>query len=85
MTGFDIRARKIIVPTGSKIKVHEHSKTPGIVYIAQGNITEIRNNKKRQLATGDMIVEDVDTIHAWENNSDNDCILIAFDLPKSTR
>ena len=43
----DPRAKKVIALSGNKIKANAHSKTPGIIYIAQGSTTEIRNNKSR--------------------------------------
>lgn len=83
MQGYDIRARRITVKPGATIDLHEHSKTPGIVYVVSGSIKEIRNKVSHNLIAGDMINEDATTIHGWVNNTKQDCILLAFDLPKS--
>ncbi len=81
MAGFDIRARRIVVPAGAKIGEHEHSKRPGIVYVESGVIVEYRGSSQRELKAGDSLVEDATTVHSYKNISDEDCVLIAFDLP----
>lgn len=82
MAGYDIRARRIIVPAGVKIEQHEHSQRPGIVYVESGSIVEFRGEKARLLKAGDSLVEDQFTVHSYENQTTTDCVLIAFDLPK---
>jgi quercetin dioxygenase-like cupin family protein len=54
-----------------------------MVYVISGEIVEYRNDKVRTLKSGDSIIEDFNTVHAYENKSNQDCILIAFDIPKS--
>ena len=83
MKNHDIRARKIIVPAGTKIRQHQHSTTPGIVYLVSGSIIECRGDKERILQSGDTLREDVDTVHSYFNSSSKDCVLIAIDLPKT--
>ena len=81
--GYDIRARKFVVPDGAVIPEHGHADRAGIVYVLSGNITEFRGELKRELGPGDSLVEDADTVHRYVNNSGADCVLIAFDIPKS--
>jgi quercetin dioxygenase-like cupin family protein len=83
MKGHDIRARKIVVPAGAKIQEHQHSTTPGIVYVESGSIVEYRGGEARTLHKGDSLVEDVNTVHSYFNSSPEECVLIAFDLPNS--
>lgn len=82
MNGFDIRARRIVVPAGVNIDEHEHSSRPGIVYVESGSIVEYRGDQSRLLTQGDTLIEDVKTIHSYKNISAKECVLIAFDLPK---
>ena len=82
MDGYDIRARRIIVPAGASIGEHEHSKRAGIVYVESGSIIEYRGDQQRTLNAGDSLVEDFTTVHGYKNVSESDCVLIAFDLPK---
>jgi len=81
MIGYDIRARRIIVEPGAKITQHEHSKTPGIVYVESGTIVEYRGQQSRQLIAGETLIEDANTVHSYQNTSDKPCVLIAIDLP----
>ena len=83
MNGYDIRARRFIVPPSVSIGQHQHSTRPGIVYVESGEITELRGEVARTLKKGDSLIEDKNTIHSYINNSDENCILIAFDLPQS--
>ena len=83
MQGFNIRARKIIVPAGVSIDKHDHKTRAGIVYIESGEIVEYRAELSRVLKAGDSLVEDATTVHSFENTSDKDCVIIAFDLPRA--
>lgn len=83
MKGYDIRARRFVVPPGVAIGRHEHSSRPGIVYVESGEIIEFRANATRTLSKGDSLIEDGNTIHSYVNNSAENCILIAFDLPQT--
>ncbi|MFT6734547.1 MAG: quercetin dioxygenase-like cupin family protein [Polaribacter sp.] len=80
---YDVRMRKIVVASGAKISEHGHTDRAGMVYVISGEIVEYRNDKVRTLKSGDSIIEDFNTVHAYENKSNQDCILIAFDIPKS--
>ncbi len=80
---YDIRARVITVAPGGSIAEHEHSKRAGIVYVQSGSIVEFRGAMKRTLNPGDSVVEDVNTVHAYLNTGNQDCVLIAFDIPTS--
>ncbi|MDG1226030.1 MAG: cupin domain-containing protein [Burkholderiales bacterium] len=82
LQGYDIRARRIIVPAGGTIAEHGHASRPGIVYVVSGEITEYRGNKTAHLKTGDSVVEDAMTVHAYKNTSKQPCVLIAFDIPQ---
>ncbi len=81
MDGYNIRARKIIVPAGASIPEHAHDKRAGIVYVESGEVIEYRGEKSRRLSAGDSLVEDATTVHSYKNTSENECVLIAFDLP----
>ena len=81
LNGYDIRARKIVVPPGGEIPEHGHKTRPGIVYVQSGEITEYRNGKAALLKASDSVIEDVNTVHAYKNTSSKACVLIAFDVP----
>ena len=81
----NIRARRITVPAGGKIEKHEHTSRAGIVYVESGEIIEYRyNNEQKQsrtLTAGETLIEDATTVHSYLNQSEQACVLIAFDLP----
>ena len=72
---YDIRMRKIVVASGAKIAKHNHTERAGMVYVISGEIIEYRNGKVTMLTSGDSLVEDFDTVHAYENKSSQDCVL----------
>jgi quercetin dioxygenase-like cupin family protein len=85
LKGYSARARKITVPAGTTINKHEHSTRAGIVYVVSGEIIEYRyqdNDKtSRRLAKGETLIEDANTVHSYINDSKEECVLIAFDIP----
>jgi len=83
LVGYNLRARKIIVPAGVSIGEHAHDTRPGIVYVESGEIIEYRGDSSRLLKAGDSLVEDATTVHGYKNISNKNCVLIAFDLPKT--
>lgn len=83
LQGYDIRARKIVVSAGGSIAEHGHATRPGIVYVLSGEIMEYRGGNASLLKAGDSVVEDVNTVHSYKNLSNQDCVLIAFDIPGS--
>ena len=80
---YDIRMRKIVVASGAKIAEHNHTDRAGMVYVISGEIVEYRNGKTTTLKNGDSLVEDFNTVHAYENKSNQDCVLVAFDIPRT--
>ena len=85
LNGYDIRARKIVVPAGVSIAEHSHTTRPGIVYVESGEIIEYRGKESRLLKAGDSLVEDFTTVHSYKNINSIDCVLIAFDIPKKNK
>lgn len=83
MKGYDFRARKIVVPAGAVINLHNHIDRPGMVYVESGTIIEYRGSQARTLVKGETLIEDATTVHSYKNTSDADCVLIAFDLTVS--
>ncbi len=81
LKGYNLRARKIIVPAGVSIAEHAHDTRPGVVYVESGEIVEYRGETSRLLKAGDSLIEDATTVHSYKNLSDKDCVVIAFDLP----
>jgi len=83
LEGYNLRARKIIVPAGVTIAEHSHTTRPGIVYVESGEIIEFRGEKSRLLKKGDSVIEDAHTTHSYKNTGNTECVLIAFDIPKN--
>jgi len=82
LKGYNIRARKIIIPAGVSIAKHAHSERPGIAYVQSGEIIEYRGSESHLLKAGDSLREDFTTVHSYKNASDKDCVVIAFDISK---
>jgi len=83
--GYNMRARRIVVPAGMSIDKHEHTTRAGIVYVESGEIIEYRffgdEKQSRTLAVGETLIEDFNTVHGYINKSKKDCVLIAIDIP----
>ncbi|MGH1542213.1 MAG: cupin domain-containing protein [Arenicella sp.] len=80
MEGFEFRARKIVVLPGAATAEHSHADRPGIVYVEKGTLNEYRGETMRKVNAGDTWIEKVETVHWFENVSQEAAIILAFDL-----
>ncbi len=85
MAGRQLRMRKVtIAPGGVFGPLHDHKGRPGIVFILQGTITDVRDGVATEYGPGLGWPEDRNTLHWLENRGSIPAIEISVDIVKST-
>ena len=82
LDGRSLRARKVTVAAGGVVGVHQHTFRPGVLYMLEGELTEIRNDHDGALVRkkGDTSFEKGGVIHWWRNDSDKSAIALVVDI-----
>lgn len=81
MAGRQLRMRKVtIAPGGVFGPLHDHKGRPGIVYILQGTITDLRDGVATEYGPGIGWPEDRNTLHWLENRGAIPAIEISVDI-----
>ena len=81
MAGYDIRMRKITFAPGATFAQHSHAIRPGLVYILEGEILDVRGDDRRVYKAGQHWMEDATTDHWLANISDKPVTFIMIDTP----
>ncbi len=73
-----VRLRRITVAPGGAIAWHDHTAVQGFAVIVSGEMVELRNTCLDPLTyrAGDVVLEDVDTAHAWRNEGDTAAVIL---------
>jgi len=78
--GVNFRLRRItFLPDGS-FPQHPHASQPGIGYVLEGTFTESRPDLTRDLDAGESWSEDAGTEHWVLNRTDEQVVVLVFDL-----
>src|SRR5512140_1594031 len=81
MTGRQLRMRMVTIePGGAFGPLHDHKDRPGIVYILQGTITDIRDGVATEYGPGVGWPEDRNTLHWLENRGTIPAVEISVDI-----
>jgi quercetin dioxygenase-like cupin family protein len=81
MAGRRLRMRMVTIEPGGVFgPVHDHKGRPGIVYILQGTITDLRNGVATEYGPGVGWPEDRDTLHWLENRGTIPAVEISVDI-----
>ena len=81
--GRQLRLRVITIDPGGVGAIHNHQGRPGMAYIAQGNLTEHRAGREaKDYRAGDVLVEDIATVHWAENKGSESVLIVAVDIFK---
>jgi uncharacterized cupin superfamily protein len=81
MAGRELRMRIVTMePGGVYGPLHDHVDRPGLVYILQGTITDIRDGVETDYGPGVGWPEDRNTLHWLENRGSVPAIEISVDI-----
>ena len=79
-----LRTRRITIAPGGSVAWHQHQQRPGVAYLIEGSLTEIRDDgsgpRLIQRRTGDAIFESTGVLHGWRNDSDQQATAVVIDL-----
>ena len=72
--GMSLRVRRVTLEPGGVVGVHQHTRRPGVLYMLEGELVEIRNDASRSFKrrAGDVSFEKGGVIHWWRNDSGAD-------------
>jgi uncharacterized cupin superfamily protein len=81
MAGRELRMRMVTMePGGVYGPLHDHVDRPGLVYILQGTITDIRDGVATEYGPGVGWPEDHTTLHWLENRGSVPAVEISVDI-----
>jgi quercetin dioxygenase-like cupin family protein len=82
LSGYQIRARHLVVEAGGEVPWHSHAERPALIYIVSGEITEYRSTCVVPLVrkAGELAVENHEVSHWWKNHGKIPCVVLSFDL-----
>jgi uncharacterized cupin superfamily protein len=81
MEGRQMRLRMVTMePGGVYGPLHDHVDRPGMVWILQGTITDIRDGVETEYGPGIGWPEDRNTLHWLENRGAVPAVEISFDI-----
>ena len=87
ISGRSLRVRRVTLEPGGVVGVHQHTRRPGVLYMLEGELVEVRNdsNLPMKRSVGDVSFEKGGVIHWWRNDSGADAIALVVDIvPEST-
>ena len=81
MAGRQLRMRMVTIEPGGVFgPIHDHKDRPGVVYVLQGTITDIRDGVAREYGPGVGWPEDKSTTHWLENRGTTPAVEISVDI-----
>ena len=84
MEGRQMRLRMVTMEPGGVFgPLHDHVDRPGIVWILQGTITDIRDGVATEYGPGLGWPEDRNTVHWLENRGAIPAVEISFDIVRN--
>ena len=84
MEGRQMRLRMVTMEPGGVFgPLHDHVDRPGIVWILQGTITDIRDGVATEYGPGLGWPEDRNTVHWLENRGAIAAVEISFDIVRN--
>ena len=84
LTNLVLRARRITIGPGGSVAWHEHQQRPGVAYLIEGSLIEIRDDgsgvRRIEHQAGDAVFESKGVLHAWENISQHPATAVVVDM-----
>ena len=79
-----LRTRRITIAPGGSVAWHEHQQRPGVAYLIEGNLTEVRDDgsgpRTIQRRAGEAVFESTGVLHGWRNDSGLPATAVVIDL-----
>ena len=89
LEGRMLRTRRITIAPGGSVAWHQHQRRPGVAYVIEGTLIEIRDDgsapRSIQRTAGDAVFESTGVLHGWRNNSDQPAKAVVIDLVPNTQ
>ncbi|WP_170953608.1 cupin domain-containing protein [Synechococcus sp. UW179A] len=89
LQGRVLRTRRITIAPGGSVAWHQHQQRPGVAYLINGSLIEIRDDgsgpRSLQRKTGDAVFESTGVLHGWRNDSDQPATAVVIDLVPQTQ
>lgn len=82
LQGRSLRVRRVTVAPGAVVGVHQHTTRPGVLYMLEGELVEVRNDSDEPVTRrkGDTSFEKGGVIHWWRNDSGKTAIALVVDI-----
>ena len=84
MKGRMLRTRRITINPGGSVAWHQHQQRPGVAYLINGSLIEIRDEgsgpRSVQRRAGDAVFESTGVLHGWRNESNQPATAVVIDL-----
>ena len=79
-----LRTRRITIAPGGSVAWHQHQQRPGVAYLIEGSLTEVRDEgpgpRSIQRNAGEAVFESTGVRHGWRNDSDQPATAVVIDL-----
>ena len=79
-----LRSRRITIKPGGSVAWHEHQHRPGVAYLIEGTLTEVRDDgsgvRSIRRHAGEAVFESTGVLHGWKNDSNQAATAIVIDL-----
>ncbi|WP_066907960.1 cupin domain-containing protein [Synechococcus sp. MIT S9509] len=89
LQGRVLRTRRITIAPGGSVAWHQHQQRPGVAYLINGSLIEIRDDGSGPRAlrrkAGDAVFESSGVLHGWRNDSDQPATAVVIDLVPQTQ
>ena len=84
-----LRTRRITIAPGGSVAWHQHQQRPGVAYLIEGSLTEVRDEgsgpRSIQRNAGDAVFESSGVLHGWRNDSGQPATAVVIDLIPQTQ
>ena len=89
LNGRMLRTRRITIAPGGSVAWHQHQQRPGVAYIVEGSLIEVRDDgsgpQSILRSAGDAVFESTEVMHGWRNDSDQTATAVVIDLVPEPR
>ena len=84
LNGRMLRTRRITIAPGGSVAWHQHQQRPGVAYLIEGTLVEVRDDgsgpRTIQRRAGEAVFESTGVLHGWRNDSGLPATAVVIDL-----
>ena len=84
LNGRMLRTRRITIAPGGSVAWHQHQQRPGVAYLIEGTLVEVRDDgsgpRSIQRSAGEAVFESTGVLHGWRNDSGLPATAVVIDL-----